>query len=413
MNKKTILIYSDCSFFAGCENMISNFLNSDEFYRKYKILFAYRKSIAYERGLYSRVHNDGFISIPIDLPKENLHKDLLIKFRKDTLLYKILAAIIILPWKYYSIFWAVFPLYKMLKKQKIEILHINNGGYPAAISSYSILIAAKIVGIKKIVYVVNNIAQDYKHPIRWFDYFLDIFVKNYVSIFITGSKNASKELSRVLKLDKSKVINIANGTRPREITKTKQEYLDSLNLNLNGRLLFSTVAILEERKGHIWLLKAIKHLKTIMSSADIPFFIFEGVGIQKKTLLEYISKNELEDDVMLIGNMEHIFNLLNASDVIVVPSISNEDFPNVIIEAMSLGKPVIGTNIAGIPEQINHDLNGYIVEPKNITALSDVMYKIINKNVIKSFSINAINKFNSEFTIEHSIDRYLNTYQNL
>ena len=72
MSKKTILIYSDCSFFAGCENMISNFLNSDNFYSRYKVLFAYRKSTEYEAGLYSRVYSNKFVAIPMDLPKENL-----------------------------------------------------------------------------------------------------------------------------------------------------------------------------------------------------------------------------------------------------------------------------------------------------------------------------------------------------
>ena len=53
---KKILFYSDCSFFAGCENMIANFLNSKKIIENYEIKFAYRWSKDYEEGLKKRVN---------------------------------------------------------------------------------------------------------------------------------------------------------------------------------------------------------------------------------------------------------------------------------------------------------------------------------------------------------------------
>ena len=47
--------YSDCPFFAGCENMLANFLNSRDFNQSFKISFSYRASGAYEEGLQKRV----------------------------------------------------------------------------------------------------------------------------------------------------------------------------------------------------------------------------------------------------------------------------------------------------------------------------------------------------------------------
>ena len=55
--KKTlpIVYFSDCLFFAGCENMIANFLNSKELAKKYSIFFLYRKSDSYIKVLKARV----------------------------------------------------------------------------------------------------------------------------------------------------------------------------------------------------------------------------------------------------------------------------------------------------------------------------------------------------------------------
>ena len=75
--------------------------------------------------------------------------------------------------------------------------HINNGGYPAATSSYSMIFVAVILGIPKIIYVVNNMAEGYKNPMRWLDYPIDMFIKKKVTVFITGSDYAGKKLKKV------------------------------------------------------------------------------------------------------------------------------------------------------------------------------------------------------------------------
>ena len=62
--------------------------------------------------------------------------------------------------------------------------------------------------------------------------------------------------------------------------------------------------------------------------------------------------------------------MINAFDFIILPSISHEDFPNVVVEAFSLGKPVIGSKIAGKPQQIYHEINGILVSPKKVEELT-------------------------------------------
>ena len=410
MIKKKIVYFSDCTFFAGCENMIPNFLNSLELNDIYDLSFIFRNNKAYRDELSSRLNNNNKTSlIAAKLPAQHIHRKLLKKINKDSSLYKILAAFIIVLWKYMAIVIAIRPLWKILKKEKPDILHINNGGYPAANTSYSVIFAAKLLGVKNIVYVVNNIAQNYRNPIRWIDWFLDIHVNKNVNIFITGSRNAGHKLIEVLKLPLSKTTNIPNGVVPRKITLDKEDYLKSLNINLNGRLLFSTIALLEKRKGHIWLLKAMKFLKE--SNAILPLLIIEGEGSERKCLEQFILDNDLNNDVKLIGNAPHVFNLLNASDVIVLPSIENEDFPNVIIEAMSMGKPTIGTRIAGIPEQIDDNVNGFIVEPKNEKELAFAIQKLLNFNLGNSFSLKSKEKFNINYTVEISINKYINNYK--
>lgn len=413
MDKKEVLVYfSDCPFFAGCENMIPNFLNSKEINSFYNVYFFFRKSKAYSAELENRLSYPNVNCIPLNLPNYNIHKSLLSGIKNIPILYQFFAALIIFVMKYFTIVYCIPLLYKKFKKLNIDILHINNGGYPAAFTSYSAIIAARLNGVNKILYVVNNIAQNYKSPLRWLDKIIDIYVKKNISLFVTGSINAGEKLKSILNLSNNKVVNIPNGVKLRDITLSRLELLKELKLDLKNRPLFSTIAVLEKRKGHIWLLKAIKKLKeSNIDLDDSPFFILEGNGSTYSILRNYISQNKLENYVTMIKEIPNIFNLINASDAIILPSIFMEDFPNVIIEAMSLGKPVIGTKIAGIPEQINHHKNGCLVKPKDSDALCDSIIHLMNKDVRETYGIQSKNKYNENYKIEISFNKYKQLYK--
>ena len=128
-------------------------------------------------------------------------------------------------------------------------------------------------------------------------------------------------------------------------------------------------------------------------------------------LKNYISENGLENYVVIIKEIPNVFNLINASDAVILPSIFMEDFPNVIIEAMSLGKPVIGTKIAGVPEQIDHHKNGCLVNPKDSNSLYDSIVHLMNKDDRETYGIQSKHKYNENYKVEISVNKYIQLYK--
>ncbi len=411
--KPSILYYSDCPFFAGCENMIANFLNDKSIQKDFSVSFAYNYSEEYEKGLNSRVSNADYQKLPLKLLKQlNYHNPV-----NSSLIWSItnktFFAFYIPFYKYLSILLNTIKLFIFFKRQKADILHINNGGYPAANSCYSAVIAARMAGIDKIIYVVNNIAEDYQHPFRWLDYPIDFFIKRWVTVFITGSKHAGKRLKKVLKLDETKLITINNGIQKRAITLNMEEFKCKYSIPKN-KIIASVIANLEKRKGHIILLEAISLLKEQHPLCLNIFFILEGIGSEKIVLKKYIDENELAEQVLLVDYIPDIFNLLNASDFVILPSIANEDFPNVILEAMSLGKPVIGTDIAGIPEQVENNKTGLVVKPQNPQELKQAIVRLASDSLLlQQFSIEAKKKFDTLFEKTISVKKYHNLYKSI
>jgi glycosyltransferase involved in cell wall biosynthesis len=116
----------------------------------------------------------------------------------------------------------------------------------------------------------------------------------------------------------------------------------------------------------------------------------------------------------MIDYIPDIFNLLNASDFVILPSIANEDFPFIVIEAMSLGKPAIGTDIAGMPEQIENNKTGIIVKPKNSDELLQaIMLLAINPLLLQQYSILAKIRFDTLFEESISVRKYYDLYKSI
>jgi glycosyltransferase involved in cell wall biosynthesis len=411
--KPSILYYSDCTFFAGCENMIANFLNDQIIQNDFSVSFAYNFSKEYQQGLNSRVTNTNFKKFPLRLLKQLNYQKPLNSSNIWSITHKTLFAFYIPLYKYFSILVNAALLFNFFRRHKVEILHINNGGYPAANSCYSAVLAGKMVGINNIIYVVNNIVLDYKHPFRWLDYPLDFIIKKWVTVFITGSEYAGERLRKVLKLDLNKQLTINNGIQKRIITEGKEEFKEKYSIPKN-KLIASVVANLEKRKGHIFLFDAIRLIKKQFPENLIPLFIFEGTGPEKNNLEKFITENDLQEQVKMIDYIPDIFNLLNVSDFVILPSISSEDFPNVVIEAMSLGKPVIGTDISGIPEQIENNKTGIVVEPQNPEELRNAIIRLASDSIlIQQFSLEAKKKFDALYEKSISIQKYYNLYKSI
>ncbi|MEM2487710.1 MAG: glycosyltransferase family 4 protein, partial [Thermoproteota archaeon] len=99
------------------------------------------------------------------------------------------------------------------------------------------------------------------------------------------------------------------------------------------------------------------------------------------------------------------------SDIVVVPSLQ-EAFGLVISEAMSSGKPVIGSKVGGIPDQIIHGYNGFLVQPRNPEEIAEkIVWLIENPEKAKQMGRNGRILAEEKFNIDRRIDRIIQLYK--
>jgi len=400
-----IHFHSDCPFFGGCENMLANFFNSSEFRNLYNISFSYRKTAAYEKGLNSRLKKE-LDAMPLPLVDYWSFRNRIRKifFRPISGFLEILFLVFLVRYVFFAFNATVLVF--ALSKKKIDLLFINAGGYPAAYSCLAAVLSGRLVGVKKIIYVVNNVAVGYSKPSRWWDYPLDRMVAKNVDLFITGSKYAGEKLMSVLNLSPNKWANIPNGINPRFVTESRTEFFNRLGID-SSRLIFSSISVLEKRKGHIYFLKAVKLLLE-SGFKNLPVVVIEGSGPLLNELKEYADLSGISDFVRFIGCEKEIFNLINYSDALLLMSTQDEDFPNIVLEGMSAGKPVIASRFAGISEQIEHMISGVLVEPGNIEEIAQYIL-MLSENEKLRFKLgeSARKRFKENFTSEIALKRYI------
>jgi glycosyltransferase involved in cell wall biosynthesis len=127
-----------------------------------------------------------------------------------------------------------------------------------------------------------------------------------------------------------------------------------------------------------------------------------------------IRERNLGQFVFLMGDIQDIFRFIKYVDALLLPSISNEDLPNVISEAMAFGKPVIASDLAGIPEQVYSGVNGILCTPGKIEDFSKAINLLrLNRSLRNEYGENSRKLYEERFTPVISTAKYKLEYDSL
>lgn len=114
-------------------------------------------------------------------------------------------------------------------------------------------------------------------------------------------------------------------------------------------------------------------------------------------------------NVTFVGNCDPT-PFYETASLLFVSSVGRENFPTVIIEAMKHGLCVVGPNDGGVPELVEHDLNGLVYNTR-VELTAHLRTSITNTSKLKAMGRKGRELFLEHFRLEHCVQRYLNLYQ--
>lgn len=239
--------------------------------------------------------------------------------------------------------------------------------------------------------------------LKYLDKRMDFIIRSldrYVFIARAGRQNFLLENPAV---DQSKAVFFHNGIDDRPLPKAKKEITPfKYRLCCTGTLC--------RRKGQYLIIEALHGLDK-ESREQIHLSLF-GTGADLFFLQDKVTEYGLENQVTFYGNVANseIHEKLCQEDIFVLMS-NNEGLPISIIEAMRAGLPVISTNVAGIPEQVEPLYNGVLIEP-DAGALLEVL-KHISSYDWKTMGQNSRERFEKEFSFPQMLKSYCDMLDDL
>jgi glycosyltransferase involved in cell wall biosynthesis len=310
-------------------------------------------------------------------------------------------------------------LMQRLRQLRIDIVHAN---CPRA--ALLVGVAARLLGLPLVTHVRGR--KSYS------DLYWQAFeaLSNRIITVCHAAESGMSPWAR------SKTVTVYNGTD--DLQQTRLHALSSPRplrwlerLRAQGQLVVCCFASVTPFKGYHHLLDAIALLQT----RGGPRAIFLGVGESSEASPEYQSflyermRSLGVDNFTFAGWQDDPLAFYAHTDVAVLPSVAqetlrmgtelvqvegNEGFPRTHLEAMSLGLPVIGTDIAGVGEQVLHGETGLVVPPGRADALADALEKLLgDAELRRRMGAAGRRRVLQHFSTENCVQGTLAVYQSL
>lgn len=277
-------------------------------------------------------------------------------------------------------------LRKIIKEKKIDIVYTNTSVvFPGGI-------IAKLLGKKSIWHIREIISNNFERKI------VSIIVNLFSDIIIANSQATANAITRNNK--KVTVVYNAIESSKNDINDQLFEGKENIVIGMAGRI--------NRWKGQKLFVDMAEQIS--YKHNNVKFLIagdvYKGEDHILKDLKKYIKEKDLDDKVILLGQIKNMDAFYNSLDIFILPSIQPEPFGLVVIEAMDRKIPVIATNHGGPTEIIDNEINGYLVDFLDAKEMSEKVSMLIeNEKLRKEIGDNAKKKRDEVFTLDTYVNK--------
>ena len=294
---------------------------------------------------------------------------------------------------FFSELYTIYKFYFYLKNNKTDIV-LSYTLKPVIYASF----AAKIVGIKNINSLITGLGHYFIS-----NNFLDIFVKNIIIKLYKLSLSFNKNIifqnndDKNLFLTKKIISNKKNNFHVVNGSGVDINYYKFSKMPHN--LSFVLISRLLKEKGVVEYLKACSYLSE--KYKNVKFYLGGWIDDHPSGInLEYLNKFNFNKNFKFLGKIDDVRQIFDFSSVVVLPSY-REGLPRILTEAMSCGRPIITTNVAGCKETVRDKWNGLIIKEKDYKSLIEAMEKmILNQYDLKKMALNSRIFAESKFDVK-------------
>lgn len=240
-------------------------------------------------------------------------------------------------------------------------------------------LAAALVGVPRIVLSCRSVApthfafyQSYMHPL----YRLLHSLPNVT--ILNNSQAGATDYERWLNLPSGSIEVVRNGfvfpahIEREDVVRLGMAYRERVGIPAGAVVLGSVMRLSEEKRPLLWMQAAERVARKLPDA----YFLIVGDGPLVDDVTRYAEKAGLSERVRFIKRESMIEQALSCMDLFLLTS-RKEGLPNVLVEAQSLGVPVVTTNAGGASETVVHALTGWVLEQDDCEHIANVIVKLL------------------------------------
>ena len=295
---------------------------------------------------------------------------------------------------------AGWKLARLLKERQPDILHAHDAHAVAiaalAMSFVRTSIPTRVVASRRVIFQLGqNIFSRWKY--RRVDRF--ICASSFIRTVLADDGISPKRLDVVY--EGVDLVNL--DTAPR----VNLHEIFSLP---EGAPIVGNVGALDPDKGQRYLIKAAQLVIRKIPNAQ---FLIVGQGVLEETLRRQIKSLNLEKQVLLTGFRSDVLSLQKGFDVFVMSSLS-EGLGTSVIDAMACGRPVVSTNVGGLPELVDPGKTGQLVSPHDPRSLAEAILSILQDKTLQvRYGHAASRRARQLFSAERMVDETVEVYHRM
>lgn len=237
------------------------------------------------------------------------------------------------------------------------------------------------------------------------------FICSFTDRVTTVSEGLKEDVHAMWGIPEEKIVVIQNGVDREKFRKinisTIRDIKKSLNI-MENEIILGTVGRLSDQKNYPFLLQAIKEIRSSDRKVKL---VIVGEGPLRSELERMVDRLSIESNVIFLGERKDIPELLSIMDIFLFPAYKGEGIANVLLEAMSIGVPVVSSDIKGNIEVVENDKTGFIFPSNNLQIFINKINQLIDNSQLRSnFSTASIDRINKMFSLERMINDYEECY---
>ncbi|MCX5895146.1 MAG: glycosyltransferase [Proteobacteria bacterium] len=277
---------------------------------------------------------------------------------------------------------------------------------------HSFLFRANILGriagrIEKVPVIISSVRVI--EPQAWYKHLIDRLTAPFTDYYIAVSDAARNHTIKHTGIPPHKITTIYNGIDNTDICPGSSVSRAQLPVPEDAKVI-ALIGRFHKQKGHLTLIEAVKMLLKELPACHV---LFAGEGAEEVCIRTAVEEAGLSEHIHFLGVINNVAHLLPVIDIVVLPSLW-EGLPNIVLEAMAVGLPVVASRIEGMDEVVLDGETGILFTPGDSQSLSKALRLLMHdEQMAKRMGATGRKHVKEKFQLQKTVQQTLHIYDTL